>query len=243
MSLTRNGFQSFVNRHLAPGVVGAFASMNPRAVVLAGPGAFRADDAPPVIVGHFAWGEPATGLAHGEETANSMLGFVANEGQTVITAFLGRDRLAVQAGFGVTLYSHGDFWAHVAGGAVDVGDTIYADAATGEPTVDDDSAGNPDTGFVAMTASPAAVTSDASSLATTGILTVGGSIAGSIDVGDGASVVVNGVGVPNNIFIQSQLTGTPGGAGTYQTTSRGVVISTQAMTFSTGTLVKISRTF
>lgn len=243
MSLTRNGFQSFVNRHLAPGVVGAFASLNPRAVVLAGPGAFKADETPPVVVGFFAWGAPADGLAHGEETANSFLGFVANEGQTIITQFLGRDRLAVQAGFPVTLYSHGDFWAHVAGGAVDVGDTIYADAATGEPTVDDASAANPDTGFVAATASPLAVTSSASSLAATGVLTVGGSIVGSIVIGDGASVVVNGTGVPANTFIQSQLTGTPGGDGTYQTSSRGVVVGATAMTFSTGTLVKITRTF
>jgi|SRR5882724_5227254 len=247
MSLNRNqGFPTFVNRHLAPGVVGAFASMNPRAVVLAGPGAFLADDSPPVTVGHFAWGVPTTGIANSDVQSASFLGFVANEGQTVITDFLGVSRLAVQAGFPVTLYSHGDFWAFVnqtSGLAVAVGDVIYATAATGEPTTDSASAANPDTGFHAATAAPAAVTSSASSLATTGILTVGATLVGTIIPGDGNSVVVNGTNVPQNTFIQYQLTGTAGSTGTYQTSSRGVVVGSEAMTFSTGRLVKITRTF
>jgi hypothetical protein len=245
MSLNRNGFQTFVNRHLAPGVVGAFASMNPRAVVPAGPGAFRADEDAPVVVGFFAWGNPADSIAYGEETNNTFLGFVGNEGQTVITDFLGRSRLVVQAGFPVTLYSHGDFWAFVnqtSGAAVSIGDTIYADATTGEPTTDDNSAANPDTGYVAATAAPAAVTSSSASLAATGILTVGGSIVGTIVIGDGNSVVVNGANVPDNVFIVAGISGT-GGAGTYMTTSRGVVVGAEAMTFSTGRLVKITRTF
>lgn len=246
MSLNRPGFQTFVNRHFAPGVVGDFASMNPRATVLAGPNAFKADDTDAVIVGHFAWAVPATGVAHGAIQSNSFLGFVANEGQTVITDFLGISRLAVQAGFGVTLYSHGDFWAFVnqtSGAAVAVGDIIYAVTTTGEPTTDSASSANPNTGYVAATAAPAAVTSSASSLAATGVLTVGGSIVGTIDVGDGNSVVVNGTNVPANTFIMNQISGTPGGAGTYQTTSRGVVVGSEAMTFSTGRLVKITRTF
>lgn len=246
MSLNRNGFQTFVNRHLAPGVTGGFASMNPRAVVPAGPGAFKADEDAPVVVGYFAWGAPATGVAYGEETASSFLGFVANEGQTVITDFLGISRLAVQAGFPVTLYSHGDFWAFVnqtSGLAVAVGDPIYADAATGEPTTDDASAANPDTGYVAATAAPASPTSTATSLAATGVLTVGGTIVGSISIGDGNSTHVTSTNMPDNVFIMSQLTGTAGGAGTYQTTSRGVVVASEAASFVTGRLVKITRTF
>jgi hypothetical protein len=243
MSLNRNGFQTFVNRHLAPGVVGAFASMNPRAVVLAGPGAFKADEDAPVVVGFFAWGSPGTSLAYGEETSNSFLGFVANEGQTVITEFLGMNRLVVQAGFPVTLYSHGDFWAFVAGGAVSAGDPIYADAATGEPTVDDASAANPDTGFVAATAAPANPSSTSSSLAATGVLTVGATLTGTISIGDGNSTHVTSANMPDNVFIMAQLTGSPGGTGTYQTTSRGKVVAAEAMTFVTGRLVKITRTF
>ncbi len=311
MSLTRGGFQTFVNTHQAPGVVGAFASMNPRAVVLAGPGAFVADSAAPVVVGYFAWATISDGIAYGIEKANAQLGFVANEGQTVITDFLGVSRLSVQAGFPVTLYTRGDFWAQVAG-VVAVGDHIYADVTTGQPTttatsfagtgaiatsstdltitavtsgalrVGDLIAGanitvgtriasfgtgtggvgtytvdtsqtaasaaitvaNPnDTGFVAQTAAPAAATSSAASLAIDGVLTVGGSFTGSISIGDGHSTVVNGTGIPANTFILYQLTGSAGLAGTYQTSSSGVVVTSEAMTFTTGTLVKISRPF
>jgi hypothetical protein len=247
MSLNRNqGFPTFVNRHLAPGVTGGFASMNPRAVVLAGPGAMRADDTDEVIVGYFAWGVPATGIAHGAEQSNSFLGFVANEGQTVITDFLGVARLAVQAGFPVTLYSHGDFWAFVnatSGAAVSIGDSIFADATTGEPVTDDASGANPDTGFVAATAAPANPSSTAASLAATGVLTVGATLTGTIEIGDGNSVHVTGANVPDNVFITAQLTGSAGSTGTYATTSRGVVVTTEAMSFVTGRLVKITRTF
>lgn len=314
MSLNRGGFQTFVNRHMAPGVVGAFASMNPRSVVLAGPGALIADSASPVVVGFFAWA--ASGVAYGSEQSNAQLGFVGNEGQTVITDFLGVSRLSIQAGFPVTLYNRGDFWAQVAG-AVTVGAEIYADALTGAPqvssttfsgtgsisdgsggagtilnvtvatsgalrvgdtltgsgitagtkitafgtgtggtgtyTVDtsqDDHTGGAftvaavDTSFVAQTASPAAPTASQCTLDTNGVLTVDGSIVGTIEIGDGNDVVVNGTNVPPNTFLLSQLTGSAGGAGTYQTSSLGTVIgSNTAMSFTTGTLVKISRPF
>ncbi len=310
MSLTRGGFQTFVNTHQAPGVVGAFASMNPRAVALAGPGAFRADSAAPVVVGFFSWATISDGIAYGIEKASAQLGFVANEGQTVITDFLGVSRLAIQAGFDVTLYTHGDFWANVAGGAVTVGAAIYADVTTGEPTIlttsfngtgsvatttltitavttgalrvgdvvasstitagtkitafgtgtggvgtytvdTSQTAGSAavtvananNTGFVAKTAAPADASSTASSLAADGVLTVGATLTGTLDLGDGHSLVLNGTGVPANTFIVSQLTGSTGGTGTYQTTSLGVVVTSETMTFSTGKLVKISRTY
>jgi hypothetical protein len=309
MSLTRGGFQTFVNTHQAPGVVGAFASMNPRAVALAGPGAFLADSAAPVVVGYFAWGTISDGVAYGIQKANAQLGFVGNEGQTVITDFLGVSRLSVQAGFPVTLYTRGDFWAQVAGGAVAVGAAIYADVTTGEPTVVTTSfvgtgsiattvltitavtsgalrvgdtvasstitAGTKitalgtgtggvgtytvdtsqtaasatvsvagvNTGFVAQTASPAAASSTAASLDAQGVLTVGATLTGTIVLGDGHSLVLNGTGVPANTFVISQLTGTTGSTGTYQTTSLGTVVASETMTFTTGTLVKISNPF
>lgn len=314
MSLQRGDFQTFVNRHLAPGVVGGFASMNPRAVVLAGPGAFKADSAAPVLVGGFAWATPSDGIAYGIQKASALLGFVANEEQTVITDFLGVSRLAVQAGFPVTLYSHGDFWAQVSG-VVAVGGSVYADAMTGAASASatsfsgtgtiDDGAGasgtiltisavasgsirigdtlvgtttpgtkvtafgtgtggvgtytvdtaqdfNPggaitvatvDTSFKFATSKAADASSSAASLDAYGVLTVGGSISGVIEIGDGNDVVVNGTDVPANTFIVSQLTGSAGGAGTYQTTSLGTTLTARAMTFTTGGLVKISRTY
>lgn len=314
MSLNRGDFQTFVNRNLAPGVVGGFASMNPRAVVLAGPGAFKADSAQPVLVGGFAWATPSTKLAYGAQKASSLIGFVSNEHQTVITDFLGVSRLAVQGGFPVTLYSHGDFWASVSG-AVAVGGTVYADAVngsvlatatsfTGTGTIDDGAGGsgtiltiatatvgsikigdtlvgtttpgtkviafgtgtggvgtytvdtaqdfNPggaitvasvDTGFKFATSQSADASTTAGSLAADGVLTVAATLTGTIEVGDGNDVVVTGTGIPANTFIVSQLTGTAGSTGTYQTTSLGVVAASTTVTFSTGSLVKISRSF
>lgn len=238
MSLTRNGFQSFVNTNNPPGNIGDFASMNPRAVVPAGPNALKAGAG--VTVGYFAMANLDTGLATGDCSGSGILGFVANELQTVITAFLGQDRLVVQAGFPVTLYSHGDFWTLVAG-AVTVGAAIYATAATGEPTVT--SSGNVATGFIAVTAAPANVTAATSTIAAnTGILTLGAApSAAGIEVGDN----VSGTGVPANVFIVAQLTGTVGGSNgaTFQTNYQGPAVASTTLTFSTGRLVKISRTY
>lgn len=309
MSLTRGDFQTFVNRNMAPGVVGGFASMNPRAAVLAGPGAFRADSALPVLVGGFAWATPTDSKAYGQLKSNALLGFIGNEEQTVITDFLGVSRLAVQAGFPVTLYSHGDFWASVAG-VVAVGGTVYADTldgsvetgattfsgtgaiaattltvsavasgalrvgdfiaganvtagtritafgtgtgGTGTYTVDTSQTAasaavtvpTVDTGFKFATGKAADATASQCSLDAYGVLTVGGTIVGTVEIGDSNDVVVTATGVPANTFIVSQLTGTPGGAGTYQTTSLGTVVTGPvAATFTTGTLVKISRTY
>lgn len=246
MSILRNGFQTFVQQQPAPAVVGDFASMNPRATALAGPGAFKAagvaaDAAGAVIVGNFAWGTVATGIAHGVETAGSILGFIANELQTVITAFLGQSRLAVQEGFPVTLYTHGDFWADVQGGVVAVGDPIYARATDGAPTVDEGVSGaNPATGYVAMTAKALAASAATSTVAAgTGVATLGVVTNGPVQVGDN----VTGTGVPPNLFVQAILTGNGGTGSTLQLNTIGPAIASATLTFSRGGLVKISRTY
>lgn len=314
MSISRNGFQGFVNNQPPPGVIGAFASMNPRATVLAGPGSLKADAALPVIVGNFAWGVEANMLAYGSNVNGGVLGFVANELQTVITEFLGRSRMSVQGGFPVTLYSHGDFWASVAG-AVTAGAAVYADRDTGAPTTSanavagtgtiDDGAGSAGTTFTVATltagkirvgdtlvgagitantkvasqvsgdpggvgvytvdtsqdwnpggsftvagvdsgykfatakAANAVTTASAAIAAGTGVLTVGAMASGTIEIGDN----ISGTGVPDNLFVQSQLTGTPGGAGTYQLNTIGPAVTTFTATFTRGDLVKITRTF
>lgn len=238
MSITRNGFQSSVNTVNPPGNIGDFASMNPRAVVPAGPGQLKAGSG--VTVGYFAIANLSTGLAQGDVSGSGIVGFVANELQTVITDFLGSNRRVVQAGFPVTLYTHGDFWTVVAG-AVTVGAAIYAVAATGEPTVT--STDNVATGFIAVTASPAAVTAATSTIAaTTGILTLG---AAPSAAGIESGMNVSGTGVPAGVFILSQLTGTVGGSNgaTFQTNYQGPAVASTTLTFSQGRLVKISRTY
>lgn len=251
MSLTRNGFQSFVTQQLPPAQPGDFASMNPRAVALTsianglpGTPGFRVAASQAVTVGYFAWGAPATGLVYSGEAAagaGAVIGFIAQEQQTVITAFLGADRMTVEAGFPVTLFVAGDFWANVAGLPVVAGDPIYAVLTTGQPSTDSNSGNTAPTGYVAATSAPAAVTTATSTIAAdTGILTTGGAAsANNIQVG----MNVSGGTIPANVFIIAQLSGTAGaGAGaTYQTNYQGPAVSSATFTYSQGNLVKITR--
>lgn len=209
MSLTRSGFPTFVNQQLPPPQPGDFASMNPRATALAGPGAFRAADnsastpaAPTAgpVIGNFAWGFTDM-LAYGTKKANAVLGFVANELQTVITAFLGQNRLTVQSGFPITLYTHGDFYALVASvsGVVNVGDEIYADQDSGAPTTS--------SGVAVFTANQTGAAT---------FMTVTAVASGVIRAG----AVLSGAGVDTGLSVTQQLTSTEtdghfGGKGTY----------------------------
>lgn len=245
MSLTRNGFQGFVNTNSPPGVVGQMASMNPRATVLAGSGALKADSVTPVIVGYFARADLATSKATGNLDGDGVIGFVANELQTIITTFLGQDRLSVQAGFPVTLFSHGDFWTNVVGATpATVGDPVYGVLATGQPTTDSASAANPDTGFIIASAPGATATANGNSViaAGTGVLSVPGAVTGTLEAGQ----VISGTGVPANVFILSQISGTAGAGGgaTYQTNYQGAAVPAFTnLSATSGQLVKISRTF
>lgn len=328
MSLTRNGFPSFVNTNNPPGVIGAFASMNPRATVNAGPGAARAASGASFygtknpIVGNFAWFNAATGLAYSERPNASglQLGFVANEGQTIIIDFLGQYRLAVEGGFPVTLYTRGDFWTTPRGatsGNITAGDTVYANPEDGSVTDDTThfsatgvqtastttvtisavtkgklligdilvgtgvdagltvtaqltgspgaagtytvstntgfssttvTAANYNTGFVFLTGYAADATFTGEIAANTGILTAS-SVTGTIltaadqDGVRGNGPNLSGTGVPANLFILSQLTGSAGAAGTYQTNYQGPAVASTSMTASQGHLVKIGRAF
>jgi hypothetical protein len=196
MSINRTGFPTLVNINVPPGAAGQFASMNPRATILAGTGALKAALAAAVIVGNFAWAA-SDGLAYGDNTHGGNIGFVANDNQTIITDFLGQSRLSVQQGFPVTLFSHGDFWANVAGGAVSVGTAIYADRDTGEPTTYQEA--------VQVTG-----TIDNGAGAAGTVLTVSAVRNGRLRVGD----VLTGTGVTANTTITAFVTGT-GGVGTY----------------------------
>jgi len=240
------GFQRKINREPAPAVAGDFASNNPRSsIVPPVESGFVTAPAQAVTCGYFAWGA-TTGLVYSSAAgagANASLGFVgrqANIPSVLITDFLGESKMTLNAGLPVTLFSAGDYWAYLPGG--DVGDIVYADAATGAPTLDDASAANPDTGFVVASQARADVVTAATSTIAlnTGILTVvtidsGGN---NIQVGD----KVTGVGVPAETYITKQLTGAAGAAGTYQTNSYNrAAVAAAAFTFSQGGLVKITR--
>lgn len=211
-------FQRVVNAQPAPGEPGDFASSNPRTSVDAGPGGFTADS-DSIRVGYFAWGDPTTGLADNDLVANALLGFVHREQQALITAFLAPTSLLIPQGYPVTLMNQGDFWAYFPTGAA-VGDTVYANNTTGAPQ--NTSSGATATNFkvVSTVDVPNSVTA---SIATTGVMTV--SVFGT-GPGLAPGQFLTGTGVADQTEILSQLSGTPGGAGTYQVSEHVLVTST-----------------
>lgn len=206
-------FQKEINAQPAPAVKGDFADANVRATVIAGPGALVALGQQTVgatvvdrypIVGNFAWGNQVTGFASsryfGETVAK--LGFVHRENQAVITPFLAEQEMRLAQGLPVTLMNQGSFWAQFAAAAA-VGQKVFANYRDG--SVYAANGGTSTTVASAMTGSI---------VGATGVLTVS-AITGTLSVG----TVLSGGAMPAGVAIVSQLSGTIGGVGTYQTTA------------------------
>ncbi|MEX3614244.1 MAG: hypothetical protein VB141_10945 [Burkholderia gladioli] len=121
------GFQKQVYIDPNPAVEGDFASANPRAMVLAGPGALVAGDAG-VTVGRFAWAD-ANGLVTNAGTG-APTGFVHREQQGLITIFLMESTMIVPKGLAVTLHNLGDFWAKT-GTVATIGQKVFASNTDG----------------------------------------------------------------------------------------------------------------
>jgi hypothetical protein len=136
------GFQTQVYVQPSPAVEGDFASANPRASVLAGPGSLVAGP-DGVTVGRFAWT-----TSNGEENINTgetdfynvasntgtgaPSGFVHREQQALITQWLAEATLLIPAGFAVTLHQAGDFWTRNAGNAATAaGQKVFANLTDG----------------------------------------------------------------------------------------------------------------
>lgn len=238
------GFQRSVKSDPAPGVAGDFASNNPRSsVVPPVSGAYVVGDAS-VRVGYFAWGandgKVYSSLTAATTAGNPVLGFVARQPNipaALITTFLGESVMTLQVGQPVTLMSAGDYWADLPG--ADPGEGVFALATTGAPSLVDDATTEP-TGFAAASqAKVNAVTAATTTIAVnTGIMTVATVSSGVIEAGQR----VTGTGVPAETYITAQLTGTSGGAGTYQTNSYNrAAVAAFAATMVQGTLCKISK--
>lgn len=122
-------FQKSVNINIPVGIEGDFASTNPYHTLLAGDGALKAGDNG-VYVGRFAWVDETNGTVTNAEISGARFGFVRRDQYAVITQYLAESTLLVPAGFGVTLYDGGDFWARFANGAV-IGESVYASTTDG----------------------------------------------------------------------------------------------------------------
>ncbi|MES2351897.1 MAG: hypothetical protein V4641_30360 [Pseudomonadota bacterium] len=197
------GFQTTVNTELPYAVAGDFASANPRASVLAGPGGLVAGSTG-VTVGKFAWVDTNGTTAYSRGTAaKAPSGFVHRENQALITNYLGESSMVIPQGFPVTLHMEGDFWAINAGpGSLAVDDAIFANYATGD--VAQAAAANASaTGSIGSTFTATGSGTNLTTSAVTGLISVGDTI--------------SGTGVPVGTTIVSQTSGTTGGAGVYVT--------------------------
>lgn len=235
---TRTGFPQFVNESLPLGLPGDFYGANPRVYALvateSGIG-YRVAPGQTVTVGYFCWYDPATGLVYGAATANCLVGFVHREqGQTIIESFMGIARATIREGFAVSIFSKGEFLAEFTGGAT-VNGAVYAVTATGQPTMT--SGGNVATGFTARAAALVDAAFTASIAADTGVMTIT-AIASGIPA---AGQFLSGTNVPANIQITSQLSGSAGSTGTYQTNSRGrAAVASTSINGSQGKVAPIS---
>jgi hypothetical protein len=224
-----SGFQRQVNAAQAAAVVGDWASANPRQMYVAGPGGLVADSGG-LVVGRFAWiNSRLTDSNYAPKLASNVgwgkpAGIVHREQQALITDYLAESGLVIPAGFGTSLVTDGDLWvinAHASAVAVP-GMKVYAEYGTGKMTF-------------AATASPTTGTSTSFTIAAATGISVTGSITDNVltvtAVGTGTVVpgaILTGSGVVTGTQVVAQLSGTPGGVGTY-----GVSIGGQSVASTT----------
>jgi hypothetical protein len=204
-------FQSQINDVQAPGVEGDFASTNPYASVLAGPGALVAPEGG-VRVGSFAWVGPL-GQVSQSYVAGWQIGFVGRNEQALIVDFLGESTLVVPAGFMIVLFNGGDFWAKFPAGGT-VGNNVYADPNDGTPLA----------GSSAPTLGTATANAGSTVTATlngTTTLNVTAVTHGIINDGDVVADSTTAGNIPAGTTIVAQLTGIAGGVGTYEMSQIG----------------------
>lgn len=230
------GFQTTVNVQPAPAVAGDFASANPYYSVDAGPGGLVAGELG-ITVGRAAWWD--FGSLDPNDTprkANNfgsgpITGIVPREQQGLITQYLQDASMFIPGGFQITLISGGDLWVKNDGAAPAlVGQYAYAAYADGKFS------------FAAAN-SPGSASGSASSIAANptltfngsiddNILTVANTLVGTVHLG----ATITGTGIAAGTKIVEQLTGTPGGLGTYAVSIPNQTVALTAITGTYGVL-------
>lgn len=129
------GFQNKVNQLPAFAVSGDFASANPRASAIGGPGYFVAP-ANGILVGAFVWiaknasvGGPGvlSQPSVGTPATTAPQAFVGRAGQLAIWYdLLQQSGMTIPEGYGVTAYEAGDFWMGGCTTAASGGQKIFA---------------------------------------------------------------------------------------------------------------------
>jgi hypothetical protein len=230
------GFQAQVNQQPAPAVVGNFASADPRASVLAGPGQIVAG-ANGLIVGRFAWLDSTYTLAS-NTGGGAPAGFVGREANfnAIITTYLAETSMTIPKGFEVTLHREGDFWV-LNSGSLEVvpNQKAYANNATGLVTFA--ATGTPPSDF-SMTASVAAGAGSTTGTITDNVMTITVVGSGTVQIG----ALVTGTGVATGTRVASQVSGTPNGVGVYLVTIPGQAVTSTTLTMAHGVMTVTAAT-
>lgn len=239
------GFQTQAYPQPAPAVAGDFASQNPWSSFDAGPGGLVAGK-PGVVIGLFAWATPPVDADGTPSIVNNfgagpVSGFVHRAQQGLITVYLSQAGQTIQPGFQMGLMTGGDFWVVNNGAAQALpGMKAYADLATGKASFA--VTGAPTTGASATASSIAAATFQVTGSINNGTLAVTAVTSGTIVAG----ATISGGATAAGTKIVKQLSGTPGGIGTYavsipnQTVASGTingtygVLTVGSMTIGTG---------
>ena len=229
-------FQSVVNTTLAPAVAGDFASHNPRATILAGPGGLVAGPSG-VYVGRFGWiasnymDPDNAGTVFTNSGYGPVGGFVARQNQGLNTVYLSDSSMFIPQGFPVVAYNEGDFWVVNSGSTyAQAGQYAYAAYATGLVS------------FATGASAASTVTAATSSVAAS-TFSVTGSITGNqmtvTAVGSGTiypGATISGTSVSSGNQIVAQLSGTAGGAGVYAVTIGEQAVASTTISGTYGTL-------
>lgn len=206
-------FPSQVSTVQAPAVAGDFASTNPRSSVLSGPNGLVAGPAG-ASVALFAWlqypddqdGAPIQVNNFGPGAPD---GFIHREQQALITAYLATSSNLVPAGFAITVFNEGDFWATNRGSVQALpGMKAYANNLNGQVLFAPPGQA-PIT--ASITGTITALTSSFTGYITDDVLTVTGIASGTMTLGQTLGTLG---GVAANTRVAALGSGT-GGTGTY----------------------------
>lgn len=227
MSLATNALgPSQVNVQPAIGVAGDFASANPRFNLLSGSGAVVAGPGG-LTVGNFCWlsmtgvDDLGVGAVANSYGTGPVSGFVHRELQALITVYLQGSTFIIPSGLPAgSIMTGGDFLCTNTGaGQAQPGMKAYANFSNGAITFA--ATGSPTGGASATGSTIGAETNGATGTIVGNVFTAVSGLSGTFYPG----TTLSGTGVASGTQIVSQLSGTPGGLGTY-----AVSISEQAVT-------------
>jgi hypothetical protein len=230
--------QTQVYNNPGMGVEGDWSSKNPVDSYLAGPGGLVAG-VNGVLVGTFVWAVPPVDIDNEPTVVNNfgsgnVAGFIHREQQGLLTVYLQYASLLLPAGFPVTVFNGGDFIVRNNGSTYcNVGMKAYANNGTGLASFA--LTGTPGTGGSGSASTVAAGTSSATISTINGnILTVpsGSTVTGTLYPG----TTLSGTGVSSGTQIVSQISGTPGGIGTYYVSITGQTVASTTISGTYGLL-------